>query len=134
MKTERTATCAAGLALVIVAATLGAQATGRATKAPVAVPAAGLKMLPVFLQRVSAVVFADAASAWCPFGLAASAPCPAGTPQDWLASAGAELHLDTALQYDVPYKFRVGLATPLAGRRYFGGGNVAAYFAMGLAF
>jgi hypothetical protein len=103
-------------------------------RAPVAVPAAGLKMLPVFLQRVSAVVFADAASAWCPFGLAASAPCPAGTPQDWLASAGAELHLDTALQYDVPYKFRVGLATPLAGRRYFGGGNVAAYFAMGLAF
>ncbi|HEX7546209.1 MAG TPA: M28 family peptidase, partial [Gemmatimonadaceae bacterium] len=40
MKTERTATCAAGLALVIVAATLGAQATGSPMKAPVAVPAA----------------------------------------------------------------------------------------------
>ena len=103
-------------------------------RAPVAVPAAGLKMLPVFLQRVSAVVFADAASAWCPFGLAASDPCPRGSPQDWMTSAGAELHLDAALQYDVPYKFRFGIATPLSGRPYFGGGSVDVYFAMGLAF
>jgi hypothetical protein len=83
---------------------------------------------------VSAVVFADAASAWCPFGLAPSGPCPKGTPRDMMASAGAELHLDTALQYDVPYKFRFGIATPLAGRPYFGRGSIAAYFAMGLAF
>ena len=52
-----------------------------------------------------------------------------------MASAGAELHLDTALQYDVPYKFRFGIATPLAGRRVFWGREVVAvYFAMGLAF
>src|ERR1035437_2077880 len=40
MKTNRTAIFAAGLALVVVAATLGAQATGSAPKAPVVVPAA----------------------------------------------------------------------------------------------
>jgi hypothetical protein len=57
-----------------------------------------------------------------------------GTPRDWMVSAGAELHLDTALEYDVPYKFRLGVATPLAGRAYFGGGSVVAYFAVGLAF
>ena len=103
-------------------------------RAPIAVPAAGLKMLPVFLQRVSAIVFADAASAWCPYGLTASVLCPDGTPHDWMASAGAELHLDAAFDYDVPYTFRFGMATPLAGRQYFGGGNVVVYFALGLAF
>lgn len=103
-------------------------------RAPIAVPAVGLKMLPVFLQRVSAVVFADAASAWCPYGLTESVLCLDGTPHDWMSSAGAELHLDTAFEYDVPYKFRFGIATPLAGRQYFGGGNVVVYFALGLAF
>ena len=51
-----------------------------------------------------------------------------------MASAGAELHFDAAFQYDVPYKFRFGVATPIAGRAYFGGGNVTVYFALGLAF
>lgn len=103
-------------------------------RAPIVLPAAGLKMLPVFLQRVSAVFFADAATAWCPSGLAASPLCPTGTARDWMASAGGEVHVDAAYQYDVPYTFRLGLATPLAGREYFGGGVVAAYFALGLAF
>ncbi|HEV8410383.1 MAG TPA: hypothetical protein VGQ30_07735, partial [Gemmatimonadaceae bacterium] len=103
-------------------------------RAPITVPSAGLKMLPVFLQRVSAVVFADAATAWCPTGSSTSAVCPRITPQDWMASAGAELHFDTAIQYDVPYKFRFGIATPIAGRQYFGTGNISVYFALGLAF
>ena len=91
-------------------------------------------MMPVFLQRVSAVLFTDAASAWCPYGLTESVLCPDGTPHDWMVSAGGELHLDAAYQYDVPYKFRFGIATPLAGRDYFGGGNAVVYFALGLAF
>jgi hypothetical protein len=103
-------------------------------RAPIALPSVGIGMLPVFLQRVSAVIFADAASAWCPGGLAESVLCPDGTPHDWMASAGAEVHLDAAYQYDVPYKVRLGVATPLAGRQYFGGGSVAVYFALGLAF
>lgn len=103
-------------------------------RAPVTLPSAGIKMLPVFLQRVSVVAFTDAASAWCPYGLTESVLCKDGTPHDWMASAGAEVHLDAAYQYDVPYKFRFGAATPLAGRDYFGGGNVVVYFALGIAF
>jgi hypothetical protein len=103
-------------------------------RAPIAIPAVGLKMLPVFLQRVSGVIFADATSAWCPFASTASAVCPAATARDWMSSAGAEVHVDAAYQYDVPYTFRFGVATPLAGKHYFGSGKVAVYFAVGLAF
>jgi hypothetical protein len=103
-------------------------------RAPISLPAIGLKMLPVFLQRLSGVLFTDAATAWCPYGLTESVLCANGTPRDWMASAGAELHADAALEYDVPYTFRFGIATPLAGRQFFGGGNVVAYFALGLAF
>ena len=103
-------------------------------RAPISLPSVGLKMLPVFLQRVSAIAFADAASAWCPYGLTESVLCPDGTPHDWMASVGAEVHLDAAFQYDVPYRFRFGMATPVAGKAYFGGGDVVVYFALGLAF
>lgn len=103
-------------------------------RAPISLPAVGLKMLPIFLQRVSAVAYVDAASAWCPYGLTESVLCTDGTPHDWMSSAGLELHLDAAFQYDVPYTFRFGAATPLAGRSYFGGGSVVVYFALGLAF
>ena len=103
---------------------------------PSAVPSGGYKFLPLFLQRVSAAVFTDAASAWCPGTYAStSAVCPVkGTPQQTMASAGAELQMNAALQYDVPFLFRFGAATPLAGRSYFGSSTVAAYFTVGLAF
>jgi hypothetical protein len=103
---------------------------------PIALPGVGYKFLPLFLQRVSAAVFTDAASAWCPGTYAtASAVCPAkGTTQQTMASAGAELQLNAAMQYDVPFLFRFGAATPLAGRSYFGSSKVSAYFTVGLAF
>jgi hypothetical protein len=103
---------------------------------PVAVPGVGYKFLPLFLQRVSAAVFTDAASAWCPGTYAsASAVCPVkGTTQQTMASAGAELQMNAALQYDVPFLFRFGAATPITGRSYFGTSAVSAYFTVGLAF
>ena len=104
-------------------------------RAPISLPASGYKMLPLFFQRVSATVFGDAATAWCPNRPTATQLCPAkGTAQDWMASAGAELHLDAAYQYDVPYRFRLGAAAPVMGRKYFGTSNLAVYFAVGLAF
>ncbi|MFI5232667.1 MAG: hypothetical protein ACHQSE_09165 [Gemmatimonadales bacterium] len=103
-------------------------------RAPIVLPSTGLMMLPVFFQRVSAVVFGDAATAWCPYGNPGSSVCPSFAARDLMASVGAELHVDAAYEYDVPYTFRLGVATPVAGRRYFGGGNVAVYFALGLAF
>ena len=102
---------------------------------PIAAPGVGYKFLPLFLQRVSAAVFADAASAWCPGTYAGSAVCPAaGTAQRTMASAGAELQMNAALRYDVPFLFRVGVAGPMAGRAYFGSAKVAGYFAVGLGF
>ena len=103
-------------------------------RAPIVLPSTGLLMLPVFFQRVSAVLFGDAATAWCPYGISGSVVCPNFVARDLMASVGAELHVDAAYEYDVPYTFRLGVATPVAGRQYFGGGNIAVYFALGLAF
>ncbi|HVT39397.1 MAG TPA: hypothetical protein VHE78_10150 [Gemmatimonadaceae bacterium] len=104
-------------------------------RAPLFLPSSGLGSLPLFVQRVSAVAFADAATSWCPGGIAGSTVCPsAGTAREWMASAGAELQLEAAYSYDVPYRFRIGAAVPVAGRKYFGTRNVAVYFAVGLAF
>lgn len=84
-------------------------------RAPIGVLARGVGLLPVFFDRFSLSTFADAARAWCPANSAqrVTALCEApGTRDGWLASAGAELNIDLALQYDVPYRFRVGFAQP----------------------
>ncbi len=71
----------------------------------------------VFLDRLSMTVFSDAGRAWCP-GSFARQPASVGLCErpgkrdGWIASAGAELVLDAALQYDVPYRFRIGAASP----------------------
>ena len=53
-----------------------------------------------------------------------------------LASAGAELALTAAiLSWDVPYRFRAGLAFPFAGRdAAFGTTTSRAYLAFGTSF
>jgi hypothetical protein len=103
-------------------------------RAPLVLPSTGVLMLPIFLQRISAVAFGDMATAWCPYGIPGSAVCPSYQQLGFVASAGAELRLDAAYEYDVPYNFRLGIATPVAEAQYFGGGKVAVYFAVGLAF
>ena len=72
--------------------------------------------LTVFSDRVSVAFFSDAARAWCPSSLRAnSAVClPRGVRDGIVASAGAELVLDLAVQYDAPYRVRVGAAAPYA--------------------
>ena len=103
-------------------------------RAPIALPARGLGALPVYFQRLSAVFFADAATAWCPAGVAGSPICSKPTPQEWIGSAGAELHLDTALQYDAPYRFRLGYAVPVIGSKYTRHSSGSVYFTVGLPF
>ncbi len=74
----------------------------------------------VFVDRLSVAVFSDAARAWCPSALAQtnSIVCERpGTRDGWLASAGAELVLDLAVQYDAPYRVRIGAAAPYAAPR-----------------
>ena len=64
---------------------------------------------------MSLALFSDAARAWCPYALAAT-----GTPvcnrvgerDGWLATGGAELVFDIAVQYDTPYRVRLGAAAP----------------------
>ena len=101
---------------------------------PLALPARGLGALPVYFQRISAALFADGASAWCPVGSNTSPICQRATAQEWMGSVGAELHFDTAVQYDSPYRVRLGVATPTVGSKYFGTSRVAGYVTIGLPF
>jgi hypothetical protein len=70
----------------------------------------------LFADRTSLALFSDVARAWCPGSLARvnTVVCEApGRRDGTLASAGAELVLDLAVQYDVPYRLRVGAAQPV---------------------
>jgi hypothetical protein len=100
---------------------------------PIAFPARGFWKTPLFLQRISGAVFTDAARAWCSSGANTSAICPRVTDPDFMTSVGAELHFDTALQYDFPYKFRVGFAQPTGGRQYAKSSS-SFYLTVGLPF
>ena len=84
----------------------------------------------IYTDRISFTVFSDAARATCPASLARtnSPVCERPGRRDGIiASAGAELSLDLAVQYDVPIRVRLGAGIPYAappevsrrGRFYF---------------
>lgn len=90
----------------------------------------------LFADKIALTLFTDAARAWCPAALVArrSALCQrAGVRDGWIASAGAELVLDMAVQYDALYRFRLGAAAP-----YIAPSGVArsgaVYFTLGSSF
>ena len=86
-------------------------------RAPIGVLARGAGLLPLFFDRFSLATFADAARAWCPANASqrVTALCEApGTRDGWLASAGAELDVDLGVQYDSPFRLRLGFAKPFA--------------------
>jgi hypothetical protein len=117
---------------------LRAAAASLEYRAPITMPARGLRLIPFFVDRLSAAAFVDAASAWCPASVRDNPECAqssAASPArpTWLASAGGELDLDAALQYDVPYRFRLGVAAPIAARER-AGRPVSVYFTLGAAF
>jgi hypothetical protein len=64
---------------------------------------------PLFFDRLSGALFADAGAGWDPTSVA------------WIASAGVELALDIAWLYDDAYRLRVGGALPFAGTAQPGG-------------
>jgi hypothetical protein len=51
-----------------------------------------------------------------------------------IASLGAELALNVALQYDVPYLVRVGVGVPVHGREQTSADAAAAYVRVGASF
>ncbi len=88
-------------------------------RAPLAMPARGVGMVPLFLDRMSVSLFGDAGRAWCDGavreGAQAGVVClPPGVRDGWLASVGAELALDLGVQWDAPYRVRLGWAQPVA--------------------
>ena len=86
-------------------------------RAPLSRLSRGVGLFPLFLDRLSANAFGDAARAWCSSNTAervASLCELPGMNDGWLASVGAELSLDLAVQYDVPYRLRFGFAKPVA--------------------
>ncbi len=118
-------------------------------RAPLTLPGRGLGIAPLFLDRTSLTLFADAGSAWCP---STRAPRPAPSPTlctnqeaalgtvfagiNTIASAGAELVLSAAvLSWDEPYRFRLGFAAPVMGSEYVVGEQKPTwYFTVGLPF
>lgn len=87
-------------------------------RAPLALLGRGIPFLPLFFQKTMLTVFADGGAAWCSFPVRDSFICPPSTTGDqhWMASAGGELSLDAALQYDVLYRFRFGVAHAIEGQ------------------
>ncbi len=87
-------------------------------RAPLALVARGLGLLPLFVDRLSMNVFADAGRTWCSAAVretpsAAGLCLPPSVRQGWLASTGAELALDLGVQWDIPYRVRAGVAQPV---------------------
>jgi hypothetical protein len=95
-------------------------------RAPLFTSQRGLGFWPVFLDRTSVALFTDAGTAW---GAGAD-----GGFSDYIASAGAELDLDAGLQYDVPYRLRLGLAFPLVNHSLRSVSGVGVYFQLGYQF
>lgn len=118
-------------------------------RAPLLMPGRGIETLPLFIDRTSLTLFGEAGSAWCP-GIFAARPAPlfsrctpleadlgiVQTEPELMASAGAELAVSAAiLSWDVPYRFRLGGAIPLAGKdAVFGNTRPRVYFAIGASF
>jgi hypothetical protein len=103
-------------------------------RAPLVIPARGLRLLPFFLDRTALSLFYDAGAAWCDRPTDSNSLCgPSGVDGRWLASVGAELNVVAAvLSWDAPYRFRLGAARPVS--RPVPAPDVTWYAAIGLSF
>lgn len=84
---------------------------------PIALIHRGARLLPFYLDRLSAALFVDAGRAWCtPAEERRSAACSlAGQDETPLLSAGGEVGLDLSLFFGAPFRVRGGLAAPVTG-------------------
>lgn len=97
-------------------------------RAPLALLHRGVWWLPVFLDRASLSLYGDAGSA----GFDRLIPELDGP--DLIASVGAEVATNIALQYDVPYLLRLGVGVPVRGRARTGADAAEAYVRIGASF
>lgn len=104
-------------------------------RAPLAIIGSAIGHLPAFVQRASLSAFADAATAWCADADLGTAACrQAPVDAEWLMGAGAELLVDLAPLYDVPYRVRLGVATPVGGADRLEGRSAGVYLTLGSSF
>jgi hypothetical protein len=96
--------------------------------------------LPLFFDRSSITLFGDYGSAWCPDVRAGREVCNTSTDPNLtrrlsIGSVGGELNLNLApLSWDVPYRFRLGVAVPMQNASYFGRTGAQLYFVTGVGF
>ncbi len=88
----------------------------------------GLGLWPVFIDRTSLSLFGDAGSASGGLGRSGS------LADNWIASAGAELGVNLAVPYDVPYLLRIGVAAPVVNHSGLGVRSASVYVRLGFAF
>lgn len=84
---------------------------------PLALVGRGVRLWPLFLDRVSGAAFVDSADGWCSarqLVVRGGRGCSPATLSP-LVSAGAELSLDVHLLYSVYLRVRGGVAVPIAG-------------------
>jgi hemolysin activation/secretion protein len=114
----------------------GARALGGTAeyRFPIAAPSRRVPFIPVLFDRISAAAFADAGRAYCPASAGTTVICRLGIESPWLASVGGEMDFDTAIQYDVPVRFRLGIARPVSGRDAVSAPSWTVYLAAGAAF
>jgi hypothetical protein len=104
-------------------------------RAPIAAPTKRIPFVPLLFDRISVAAFGEAARAFCPASAAESPICQSSAADaPWLASVGAEIDFDTAIQYDFPARFRLGLAVPVAGRAAVGADRASLYLTVGSSF
>jgi hypothetical protein len=97
-------------------------------RAPLTLLHRGVWWLPAFLDRASLSFYGDAGSA----GFERLIPELDGP--DLIASLGAEVATNIALQYDVPYLLRLGIGVPVRGRVRSGADAAEAYVRIGASF
>jgi hypothetical protein len=95
---------------------------------PLTKPEHGFGLWPFFLDRTSLSVFSDAGSASGGFG------APGSLADHWIASAGAELGINLAVPYDVPYLLRIGVAAPVANNSEVPVSSATLYLRLGFSF
>ncbi len=98
---------------------------------PIAVVGRGVRLLPLFLDRLSGAAFLDAGDAWCAADVAQLyVRCVSTRPGQPLLAAGGELGLDLGLFGYGSLRTRLGAAAPLRGPER----GVAFYLRFGHAF
>ena len=105
-------------------------------RAPLFAPSRGFRFLPLFIDKVSALAFADAGRAYCPAAAVnGSGACQqSDLDNPWMSSLGAEINVDTGIQLDYAARIRLGIAIPTVHRQELRAPSSLFYATFGASF